>query len=723
MTEARDPAFGSLPARAAESPDDLDAVTESLLGELSLDDRICMMSGDLDFWPGLLEMVQGGYNHKPYVGGEIERLGLPGIRFSDGPRGVAVGKSTCFPVSMARGATWDPELEERVGAAIGAEARAQGANIVGSVCINLLHHPAGGRAQETYGEDPVHVGEMGAAAVRGLQRHVMANVKHFALNNMENARFQVDVTASPRVLHEVYLPHFRRCVDEGAASVMSAYNSVNGDWCGHNRVLLTKILRDRWGFEGFVITDWIYGIRDAEAAANAGVDIEMPFHMHYTPNLRRLVDEGKVPRQQVDDAARRIVGTMLRFAASTQPATDDPELVAGPDHRALAREVAQRAAVLLRNEPAGGTPVLPLDAASLRRVALIGPLADLVNTGDVMSSNVRPPHVVTPREGLEAALDCELVHDDGSDPGRAASIAADADVAVVVVGYTAADEGEYIGMTRSRELTALFPPAEPDDPSVPELAKLAGSGESRPVGGDRERLTLHDADEDLLLTVAAAQPRTVAVLVAGSAVVTERWRDAVPAIVVSWYSGMEGGHALADLLLGTVAPTGRLPCAFPVDEADLPPFDRDAREVEYGLFHGQHHHDHAGKAAAFPFGYGLSYTTFAYGPVEATLGEGHLDVELELTNTGERVGTEVVQCYAEAPESAVERPRRWLVGFTSATVDAGLTTSVHLRIPLERLAYFDEKVDDFVIEATRYDIVLASNAADDGVRSSIEIRT
>jgi beta-glucosidase len=723
MTDANDPAFGALRALAADHSDDLDEVAESLLSQLSLDDRMRMMSGDLDFWPGLLEMVQGGYNLKPYVGGAITDLGLPGIRFSDGPRGVAVGRSTCFPVSMARGATWDPDLEQRVGQAIGAEARAQSANVVGSVCINLLHHPAGGRAQETYGEDPVHVGEMGAAAVRGLQRHVMANVKHFALNNMENARFQVDVKASPRVLHEVYLPHFRRCIDEGAATVMTAYNSVNGDWCGHNRVLLTEILRQRWGFEGFVITDWIYGIRDAEKAANAGVDIEMPFLMHYAENLPRLVKEGKVPRQQIDDAARRIIRTMLTFAGSTEPAPDDADLVAGPKHRALAREVAQRSMVLLRNERVDGAPVLPLDAASLQRVAVIGPLADLVNTGDVMSSNVRPPDVVTPLAGLSAALEGLVVHDDGSDLDRAAAVATAADVAIVVVGYTAADEGEYIDMARSRELTALFPPAEPDDPSVLQLAKMAGSGESRPLGGDRTQLTLHDADEELLLAVAGAQPRTVAVIVCGSAVVTERWRDAVPAIVVSWYCGMEGGNALADVLLGHVAPSGRLPCAFPVDEADLPPFDRDAREVEYGLYHGQQHHDHAGTAPAFPLGFGLSYTSFEYGPAASTVVDGHVDVELELANTGHHPGTEIVQCYAEAPESTIERPRRWLVGFTPATLDAGARTRVHLRLPLERLAYFDEGQDDFVIEPTRYDLVVAPDAGADGVRTSIEIRT
>ena len=280
-----DVAFGALTALAAASPDDLDGVVDSLFDQLSSDERLAMMSGDLEFWPGMVAMLSGGYGHTPYVGGAIERLGYPGIRFCDGPRGVTLGASTCFPVSMARGATWDVWLEERVGMVIGGEARVQGANLIGSVCVNLLYHPAGGRAQETYGEDPCHVGALGAAAVRGLQRHVIACVKHFALNNMENARFQVDVHAEPRVLHEVYLRHFKQCIDAGAGCVMSAYNSVNGHWCGQSRTLLAEILKQDWGFDGFVVTDWIFGIRDAEEAANAGLDIEMPFRMHYACDL------------------------------------------------------------------------------------------------------------------------------------------------------------------------------------------------------------------------------------------------------------------------------------------------------------------------------------------------------------------------------------------------------------------------------------------------------
>ena len=305
-----------------------------------------------------------------------------------------------------------------------------------------------------------------------------------------------------------------------------------------------------------------------------------------------------------------------------------------------------------------GSPVLPLDGPALRRLAVVGPLADVVNTGDAASSDVRAPAVVTPFAGLRAALDAEVVHDDGSDPARAARLAADADAAIVVVGYTSADEGEYLNPSANPELFALFPPLDPADPAAAELAGVLDTRLTRPPGGDRERLTLHDRDEELLRTVAAAQPRTVAVLVTGSAVVTERWRHAVPAIVVAWYSGMEGGHALADVLLGRVTPSGRLPCAFPVDDADLPPFDRHARHVEYGRYHGSSTSTLSGGALAFPLGWGLSYTEFRYGPLAVTVGPDHLGVDLEVTNEGRRGGTEVVQCYAEAPESSVERPAR-----------------------------------------------------------------
>ena len=338
------------------------------------------------------------------MAGAVPRLGVPGIRFSDGPRGAVIGRSTAFPVPMARGATWDPDLEERVGEAIGAEIRAQGGNFFGGVCINLLRHPAWGRAQETYGEEPFLLALMGTALARGAQRHVMACVKHYAGNSMENARFQVDVEVDLRTLHEVYLPHFRAVVQAGVASVMSAYNSVNGQWCGQNRTLLTEILREEWGFEGFVMSDFIWGVRDPVGSLAAGLDIEMPFAQQRARTLAEALAAGAASWDDVDRAGRRILRTQLssrRRCPTRLPARD---VVASAEHRALAREVAARSMVLLRNEPVDGRPVLPLAAEQLSRLAVVGRLADVANTGDHGSSDVRAPSVVTPLAGLRAAL-------------------------------------------------------------------------------------------------------------------------------------------------------------------------------------------------------------------------------------------------------------------------------------------------------------------------------
>lgn len=594
---------------------EVDVEAQRLLDQMTIDEKLGLLDGDRDVWPGLIEMLGEGYNRAPYVAGAVARLDVDGIRFTDGPRGVTVGHSTCFPVAMARGATFDPDLEERVGDAIGSEARAQGANLFAGVCVNLLRHPAWGRAQETYGEDPDHVGEMGAALVRGVQRHVMACVKHFALNSMEDARFTVDVSATDEVLDEVYLPHFRRIVDEGVASVMSAYNSVNGEWCGQNGELLTTILRDRWGFDGFVMSDFLFGLRDSATAIKAGLDLEMPFRMIHDQHLAAAVEAGEVSVGVVDRAALRLLRQQLRFRTpSAGPDRPGAEVVACAEHRALAREVATRSIVLLRNEPVDGHRVLPLDSSGLGPVAVIGRLAAIENTGDRGSSAVRPPHVVTPLEGLRAALapiGVEVVHHDGADPIAAATVAAGAEVALVVVGYTHDDEGENVGLAADPELAALFPPLPPElGAALGEAMRDRSGPDEGPgigQGGDRRSLTLRPEDEELIIAVAAANQRVVVVLMCASPVLMERWRLLVPGIVVLWYPGMEGGHALADVVLGVERPTGRLPFAIPTSEDHLPPFDRDATAVTYGPLHGQRLLDHLGVEAAFPFGFGLTY--------------------------------------------------------------------------------------------------------------------
>lgn len=669
----------------------------ALVSTLTEHERLWCLDGDAPTWAGLRFLAEDGYHLAPFVGAELERVGFPGIRFADGPRGAVVGNATAFPVSMARGATWDVDLEERIGDAIGRELRAVGANLTGAVCINLLRHPAWGRAQETYGEDPFHVGELGAAFTRGLQQHVMACVKHFACNSMENARFSVDIEVDDVALHEVFLPHFRRVVDEGVASVMSAYNSVNGEWCGESHALLTDVLRGEWGFDGFVISDWIFGLRDAATSVLAGLDVEMPYRMVRQQHLAGAIERGEVSWADVDRCAERVIATLLRFDAVLAGPCPSIDILGAPEHRALAREAAARSVVLLRNEPVAGAPVLPLDAAR-SSVAVIGRLADTVNIGDGGSSDVWDRSCRTVLDGLRGAV-ADVVHDDGADVTRAAALAAGADVAVVVVGYTYLDEGEYIGET-DPSLGRLLPPADEADvvdrfqghvaglPPTVKPERMADRPRMFSRGGDRSSLRLSDADVALVRAVAAANPRTVVVIQAGSAVITTEWIDSVPALVQAWYGGAEAGPGLADVLIGAVAPSARLPFTVPADEADLPAFDRDATTFTYDRWHGWWRAAQLGMAPAFPFGFGLSYTTFELADVETTWHDAAVIVRGTVRNTGERDGTDVVQVYADLPDA--DAPSR-LVGFARVAVPAAASAPFEVTVPLDRLATRDSQ--------------------------------
>ena len=694
-------------------------VARTFVAGLSPEERLWCLDGDLPTWAGLGFLADDGYHRATCNGAELDRVGFPGIRFSDGPRGAVVGNATCFPVSMARGATWDPVLEERVGEAIGQELRAVGANLTGAVCVNLLRHPAWGRAQETYGEDPHHVGELGAAFTRGLQRHVMACVKHFACNSMENARFTVDIEVDEVALHEIYLPHFRRIIDEGAASVMSAYNSVNGEWCGHSRELLTDVLRGEWGFEGFVISDWVFGVREAGPSLAAGLDIEMPARMVRSLHLADALERGEVGWADVDRSVERVVATLLAFDAVLSAPAPPVEVLGSADHRALAREVAARSVVLLRNEAVEGRPVLPFAASE--RVAVLGRLADEINVGDGGSSDVWDLECQTVLDGLRAAV-ADVVHDDGTDLVRAAEVAAAADVAIVVVGYTYLDEGEFIGDI-PEVFSSLFPAT--DEPEVVErfqamAARLPTTTKpqhlvERPrgfsLGGDRTSLRLPDADVALVQAVAAANPRTVVAIQAGSAVVATEWCAAVPAVVQAWYGGSQAGPGLADVLLGEVNPSARLPFSVPVDEADLPAFDKDATSFSYDRWHGWWHLGRSGTDAAFPFGFGLSYTSFALAAADATPADGVVTVRATVDNTGQRDGADVVQVYAELPDP--EAPPR-LVGFARVEVPAGGSAEGVVEVPVDRLATRDPEQHTWRPAHGGHRFVVARHAGDPG---------
>jgi beta-glucosidase len=522
-----DPGVWTLPA---DAPLPLDAAREAevdrLLAELTLEEKLDLLAGT-----SLIPQSTGW----PTAG--VPRLDVPGFRMTDGPRGVGLAPvATVFPVGVARAASWDPDVEEAVMASIAREAAAAGKDTLLAPTLNLVTHPAWGRAQESYGEEPLLLGAMAAGGLQGASSYILTTAKHFAVNNIEATRYLVDAQVDDRTLREVYLPHFRMAVRQGGADwVMAAYNQVNGHYAAENPTLLTEVLKGEWGFQGAVMTDWIWGLDDGVAGLNAGLDLEMPIP-DKTVAVAAAVADGTIPMSRLDDAARR----QLRLAlARADHAAPDPTWQRAPEHFQIAREAARRGTVLLQNDG-----LLPLDPAGT--VAVVGLLADVANTGDRGSSNVPYADVITPLAGLVARLGEAVtsVPTDTPDAGQLAAIAA-ADAAVVVVGLDWQDEGECIT-----------------------------SGNAC----DREVLTLDPTQEALIAAVVAANPDTVVILEGGAAIVTEAWVDAVPAVMMAWYP-RPGGRPRPD----RAAARRRQPHRPPARR--LPPLGRPAPAVRPGQPH------------------------------------------------------------------------------------------------------------------------------------------
>ncbi|MEP6482243.1 MAG: glycoside hydrolase family 3 C-terminal domain-containing protein, partial [Rhodoglobus sp.] len=578
-----------------------------------------------------------------------------------------------------------------------------------SVCINLLRHPAWGRAQECYGEDPILTARMGVAMTRGVRVHVMACVKHFALNSMENERFEVDVQVDDHALHEVYLPHFKAVVDAGADSLMTAYNKVRGEYMDVNHALLTDVLRQEWGFTGFVTSDWVFGTHDAVASLAAGMDVEMPLRLLRHRELPAALRSGKVDRATVLRSARRILRTSILHDASIDPQRPDAGVIASPAHRELARQAAAESMVLLKNEPVGGAPLLPLGPGT-KHLAVIGRLATMANLGDHGSSRVRPPATVSPLQGLREALPgVRITTAAGRSARAAAAAAAAADTAIVVVGLDQHDEGESVvtGGVNVGVLGHAFD-AGPLRAPIIGFAHLA----SRFVrGGDRSSLELRPADVELIRAVAAANPRTVVVLVGGSAILTESWRDEVPALLLAWYGGMEGGRALASVLTGDAEPGGRLPFVIPTDLAHLPPFDSAAKAVVYDERWGQRRLDADGNRPAFPFGFGLGYTTIEHRMLDHSFDETGGSATVAVTNTGHRVGSTVVQVYAA--DRSLPRPVAQLLGFQKVRLQPGEEAVVAVTLDSGPTLQRDPVTRDWSPRSGDWAILAAQHSPDD----------
>ena len=655
------------------SKDTIRNFVETMLPQLTLDEKIGIMSGQVTEKKLLDDLfVLEHYNVKPYPTMPIERLGLPNVRFVDGPRGVVAGSATCFPVSMARGATFDRDLEESIGRAIGAEIRAQGGNYFGGVCINLPRNPRWGRAQECYGEDSYHLGEMGAALTRGVQsQNVMACIKHYAMNSIENARFKADVFADKRTLHEVYLPHFKRCIQEGAASVMGAYNKVYGEQASESKYLLKDILRDKWHFDGFTLSDFLWAVKDGVKAVQNGMNIEMPCFCHYIEDLPQAVESGELAMADIDEAVSYILRTILYFETRRDPQAYSSDVLASPAHCQLARRAAEESMVLLKNEG----NVLPFDKQKTDKIVVLGVLGDTENIGDHGSSKVHPYYTVTPLRGLMRKMPkAQILYNDGADLEKARALAADADAVVIVAGYIHSDEGEF----------------------------LADRSDIAEMGGDRVSMRLHKRDTDLIHGVSGMCKNTVVSIVGSSAILIDDWMEDAPAVIFSFYSGMEGGNALADILFGDVCPGGKLPYTVANREEDYPYFDPDCEKITYEYYHGYAKMDKEGKAVAYPYGYGLSYTTFNISAPKAQVFDGTAKVAVTVTNTGDVKGAEVVQLYVGCENSAVDRPVKTLRDFARVELEPGESRVVELTFTKESMAYFDEQSDDFKTEDITY---------------------
>ncbi|GAA2616842.1 glycoside hydrolase family 3 C-terminal domain-containing protein [Paractinoplanes durhamensis] len=596
---------------------------------------------------------------------------VPAITLTDGPHGVrlqvadaddilAGQPATCFPPAVASGSTWDPELLKRMGEALADECRAMGVHVLLGPGINLKRTPLGGRNFEYFSEDPLVAGVLATAWVQGLQSGgVGASLKHFAVNSQETDRMRVSADVDERTLRELYLRAFQRVVTAAQPwTVMCAYNRVNGVYASQNHFLLTEVLRDEWGFEGLVVSDW-GAVVDRVEAVRAGLDLTMPGPDDAGDQaLIDAVTTGRLDATTLATSADRVAKLVAKSLVATKTTYD------ADAHHALAREIAARGIVLLKNDD----DILPLRAG--QRIAVIGESARTPRYQGGGSSQITPTRLDDALTALQSLATVTFT----ADPAEAEQIARDAEVAIVFAATAHETEGS-----------------------------------------DRESLDLPAAELALIARVAAANPRTVVVLSNGAVVRTTPWDTQVAAVLEGWLLGQAGGSAIADVLFGKVNPSGRLAETIPLKLADHPSyldFPGEAGHVRYGegIHVGYRGFDAREQEVAYPFGFGLSYTTFSYGQVRATVTDSGLELSLEVTNTGSRDGREVVQAYVSVPESRVRRSPRELKAFANVEIKAGETVTVPLQIDRADLAYWEIRLNRWVVEPGPYEIAVGSSS-------------
>ena len=528
-----------------------------------------------------------------------------------------------------------------------------------------------GRAQETYGEDPYLLGRMGAALTKAMQDNgIIACPKHYALNSIEDLRFSANAIADERTLHEVYLPHFKKCIDAGAMSVMGAYNKVNGTYACENKKLLTDILRDKWEFDGFTLSDFFYGIYDAVRSLKAGMDMEMPYIFRYA-TLGYSLKKGDITEKDIDTAAARI----LRALISTLPKHKKyPEsVILSKEHVALARETATKGIVLLKNKD----KVLPIPAD--KKIAVVGRYANKRNTGDHGSSNVFSPYAITPYEGMCNRFGTENVSlYNGCNISDAVKASADCDYILVCVGSDWLQEGEF-------------------------LVNL-GNVKKKPKGSGGDRADLHIPEEDMQLIKGLSDlgKKLVVNIMGGSAYIIKDWIDCADAVLMSFYSGLEGGNALADILSGDISPAGKLPFTVAEKAEDYPSFlhlGAKNKDIEYGYYHGYTLFDKENKAPHFPFGFGLSYTDFEFGDVSLEKDDKKITVSLKLENKGNFDGDEILQLYIGSDNADADRPVKLLKGFRRVAVRKGESAVAEVSADIEDIRFYNPATSEWELDS------------------------
>jgi len=811
-------------AIAQESGDTVENRIKELISHLTLEEKIDMLYGR-------------GSDTK-----QIKRLGIPSIKATDGPVGINWQKSTCFPASIAMAATWDTALIEKTGRAMGLEARAKRRNLHLAPCINIARVPHGGRNFESFGEDPWLVSRMAVAYVRGVQSQgVMSCPKHYACNNQEYERGSINVIVDERTLNEIYFPAFKACIQEaGAWSIMAAYNKVNGYHCTENRYLLTEILKDRWGFKGFVLSDW-GATHSTVPAANAGLDLEMPAGEFFGGNkLLNAVRDNRVSEDIINDKVSRILRALICTGQMDNPERVSLRTVNCDEHKALALEVARQGIVLLKNKDS----ILPLKREKIKSIAVIGPSAAIARYGGGGSSHLNPYYSISPLKGIQdkvsdkiaiyyaqgSSLTGEIVIDSeylitsdtesvrhglkaeffpnknlsgkpvytrvdpiidfdwgGGGPrsgwradefsirwtGKLIApgtgkyeigVVSDDGIRLYLNGNLLIDDWVDHGAakrTATLELEkgnmydicleyyenqgvasirliwdgpGLNPVAEAVEAAKKSEVVLLFCGTSDGIeseGFDRENLELPECQEKLIDAILSANKNTILVLNTGGPILMEKWIDRVPAIVEAWFPGEQCGNAIADILFGDVNPSGKLPVTFPKRWEDCPAYGnypgKNGR-VEYaeGIFVGYRYFDTEDIEPLFPFGHGLSYTSFEYSNLKInpeiistiTSPEITVYVSLDLQNTGEVEGAEVVQLYVRDVDASVPRPLKELKRFKKVNLKPGEKTKIEFTLDRNCLAFYSPEKKDWVVEPGEFEVLVGSSSRDIRLKGS-----